>query len=96
MSGDVRKRWTRSLRCEDAFRQLDDYLDGALSPEEMRLVEEHLAECDQCTDEYGFERSLIEHIREKLRGLDMPEGLRTRISERLREEDPGSLGGATA
>ena len=32
---------------EEAFRRLDDFLDRRLSPEETRLVEEHMAESER-------------------------------------------------
>ncbi len=86
MSGGSVPRWTRSLRCEDAFRSLDDYMDGALTPEQVRLVEQHLEVCAQCTEEYRFERSFIDHLRQKLQSLEIPAELKARISDRLRGE----------
>ena len=69
--------------CEQMLRKLDRYLDRTLSEDEQRLVEEHLAECAACVDKYHFERSLLEEVRGKLRRIDMPSDLMSRISARL-------------
>jgi anti-sigma factor (TIGR02949 family) len=72
------------MTCESAFRRLDDYLDRQLSPEEMRLVEEHLHICEACTREFTFEASVIAGVRRKLRSLPAPPDLLARIAARLR------------
>jgi anti-sigma factor (TIGR02949 family) len=75
--------------CEETFRRLDDYLDRRLTPEETRLIEQHLQTCDACSREFVFEASVIEGVREKLRRVAAPEGLAARISERLNREARG-------
>jgi anti-sigma factor (TIGR02949 family) len=65
--------------CEETFRRLDDYLDRRLSPEETRLIEEHLHLCDACSREFVFEASVIEAVREKLRHVAAPPDLIARI-----------------
>jgi anti-sigma factor RsiW len=42
-------------RCQDLVAQINDYLDGDLSPERMTALERHLADCVCCT---GFAASL--------------------------------------
>lgn len=69
--------------CEETFERLDDYLDRALSEEELRMVRAHLDRCEGCAREYRFEASLLEQIRAKLRRIAMPEDLRSRIHEAL-------------
>jgi len=73
--------------CEAAFRRLDDYLDRELSPDEMRLVEEHLRLCEVCTSEFVFEASVLTGVRRKLRSLSAPSDLLARISARLRPSE---------
>ena len=68
------------ITCEEAFRQLDDYLDRQLGVEESRRIDEHLAICDACLQEFTFERSVIEGVREKIRRIDAPPGLLGDIS----------------
>jgi mycothiol system anti-sigma-R factor len=74
------------LTCEEVFERLDDYLDRELSPEQMGLVREHLEVCAVCASEYRFEAGVIGGVREKLRRITLPEGLRARISALLADE----------
>jgi anti-sigma factor (TIGR02949 family) len=69
--------------CEEAFRRLDDFLDRRLSPDETRLVEEHLRICDACTREFSFEASVLSGIKQKLRHLNAPPDLVARILGQL-------------
>ena len=69
--------------CEEAFRLLDDFLDRRLSPDEMRIIEEHLAICDWCTREFNFEASVLYGLRRKLRQIEAPPELLSRILSRL-------------
>ena len=71
--------------CREAARRLDDYVDRELDPKEQRLVEAHLEECAQCASEYRFEASLLRQVRDKVRRIDVPSDLMTKISKRLAE-----------
>ncbi len=70
--------------CAETFRRLDDYLDRELSPAELTAVEAHLEICAICAAEFELEREVLEDIRAKLRRIRLPDGLRERISVRLR------------
>lgn len=72
--------------CEEAFRRLDDYLDRELSAEEMTLVREHLEICAGCAREFTFEQSLVSGVRRKLRQIDVPKDLQSRVLSLLREK----------
>lgn len=74
--------------CEELFRRLEDYVDRELSPDEVRLVENHLAECEACATEYKFESSFVQEVKKKLRRLDAPADLLQRISKALRSQPP--------
>jgi anti-sigma factor (TIGR02949 family) len=74
--------------CEEAFRRLDDFLDRRLSPEETRLVEEHLQICAACTQEFNFEASVIKGVRRKLRHLEAPPDLLGRVLSQLPRRRP--------
>jgi len=64
--------------------------DRRLSPEETKLIQEHLHLCDACSREFVFEGSVIEAVREKLRRVAAPPDLIARISEQIRgEQDDG-------
>ena len=72
------------VTCEEAFRQLDDYLDRELGAEQRRLIDEHLAICAACLREFTFERSVVDGVRSKLRDIGAPSELLARISTDLR------------
>jgi anti-sigma factor (TIGR02949 family) len=78
------------LTCEEVFERLDDYLDRELTPDQMRLVHEHLEICAVCASEYRFESGIIAGVREKLRRVAVPESLRARIAALLADQaNPG-------
>ena len=72
--------------CDETLRRLDDFVDRALRPEELRLVEEHLGECLACAAASRFEQSLIAGIRARLRRIALPAGLLETIHVRLTTE----------
>ncbi len=74
------------LSCHDMVTRLDDYVDRNLDPEEIRRVEVHLAGCIGCAREYRFEASLLQGIRDRLRRIAVPAGLREAIHHRLDRE----------
>ena len=37
------------MDCAELVERVTDYLEGAVGPDELRRIEEHLAECDGCT-----------------------------------------------
>jgi anti-sigma factor (TIGR02949 family) len=46
------------ITCAEAVRQLWEYLDQALSPDDFEAVEGHLAFCRRCCGELEFAREL--------------------------------------
>lgn len=81
------------VTCEEAFRQLDDYLDRELAADEMRLIDEHLAICSSCLREFTFEGSVLDGVRGKLRRVAVSQELLARISAdlaRAARGDPGT------
>ena len=69
--------------CEEAFRRLDEFLDRRLSPEEMRIIEEHLEICAWCARELNYEASVLFGVKSKLRQLDVPANLVSKILSQL-------------
>ena len=49
-----------SLSCQELVELVTDYLEGALTPAELRRFEQHVAICDGCT-------RYLEQIRETVR-----------------------------
>ena len=48
------------LDCQDLVELITDYLESALPPDERREFEDHLADCDGCTDYVAQMRITIE------------------------------------
>jgi anti-sigma factor (TIGR02949 family) len=46
------------ISCSEAVRQLWDYLDQAVSPEDQAKVEQHLSFCRRCCGELEFANQL--------------------------------------
>jgi len=69
--------------CEEVVRRLDDYVDRALTGEDLRRVGRHLADCRACASAVRFERRVIEGIRARLRQIALPAELRRAIHTRL-------------
>ena len=77
------------ISCAEVILRLDDYVDRALAPDELELVEEHLLECVKCAEKYRFEASWLEGVRERLGRMAVPDTLLRNIRERLEQEGPG-------
>jgi anti-sigma factor (TIGR02949 family) len=50
------------IPCSEAVRQLWDYLDQAVSPEDQETGEQHLSFCRTCCGELEFARQLQEFL----------------------------------
>ncbi|HKP99241.1 MAG TPA: zf-HC2 domain-containing protein [Actinomycetes bacterium] len=50
------------IPCSEAVRQLWDYLDQAVSPEDQAKVEQHLSFCRSCCGELEFANQLREFL----------------------------------
>jgi anti-sigma factor (TIGR02949 family) len=70
--------------CEEVFRRLDAFVDRELRPDELALVEAHIATCEACAREYRFESRVLGDVRGKLRRIDVPPSLSARIATALR------------
>ena len=69
--------------CEEAFRLLNDFLDRRLTPEETKIIEDHLEICAWCAREFNFETSVLYGLKRKVRQLDAPAELLSRILSQL-------------
>jgi anti-sigma factor (TIGR02949 family) len=48
----------RAIPCSEAVRQLWDYLDHAIAPEDQEKVEKHLSFCRKCCGELEFAKEM--------------------------------------
>jgi anti-sigma factor RsiW len=74
----------RALTCHEVIELLSNYIDGALSPDDRRRVDEHLALCDGCA-------TYLEQMRETIRVTGMvteeqvPEGDKSALLDAFRD-----------
>ncbi|GAB3564787.1 mycothiol system anti-sigma-R factor [Spelaeicoccus albus] len=69
-------------RRQAALKRLYNYLDGELSDSEIAEIRRHLAHCPPCESEYSIE-SMLKDLVKRSCCETAPEGLRTRIRERI-------------
>jgi anti-sigma factor RsiW len=69
-----------AFSCQELVELVTDYLEGALSPGDLRRFEEHIAVCDACTE---YLRQLRETIR--LVGAITPDDLSPQAEAELLE-----------
>ena len=69
--------------CEEAFRRLNDFLDHRMTEAELKIMEEHLEICAWCAREFNFEASVLHGVKRKVRQLEAPEDLVSRMLSRL-------------
>ena len=74
------------MKCHDAKRHLDLFMDGELSVQENLKVLEHLNLCRPCGEVYEGEKALRSLLRARLGSGSAPAGLAERL---LAEEAPG-------
>jgi anti-sigma factor (TIGR02949 family) len=74
------------FECEDAARQLYDFLDGRLTDATGTSVETHLHACAECAKHYHFAREVLARIPLALADEQVSPALRERILTALRAE----------
>lgn len=65
--------------CDDVKRIAYFFLDGALSPDRTRDVENHLRDCSECDDRISIHRRMRRFVRSRLASLPAPARLRERL-----------------
>lgn len=73
------------MNCQDFENKISGYMDGELSQDEMKLFEEHIAACKQCSDLL----SELQSVDEMLTGMEPPlpdEAYWSGFDARLREK----------
>lgn len=70
--------------CRDTLDQLYEYLDGELDAGHLAGVKEHLAHCNSCLQQYGFEQEVRTMVARSC-CCHAPEQLRQRIITRITE-----------
>lgn len=76
------------MDCGDCIERLYAFLDTELSAEELAKVRAHLSGCDGCDEEFVFEATFLERLRDCCTSDVAPAELRLRVIERLRGDAP--------
>ena len=83
-----------SKQCERIRRHLDAYLSNELLVETTSDVLRHLESCQSCSRELEARTRVRDALRGAVASQIPPEELRQSIQRRLRETQPGFLGGS--
>ncbi len=75
--------------CKHVVAELSNYLDGEVTPELRRLIEEHLAGCERCSLVYDTTRKTLKIVTE-VGPFELPADISARLQTRLRELFAGS------
>jgi anti-sigma factor RsiW len=75
------------MKHEDQLVEISAYIDGELSPEEFQSMSDHLASCGDCAAQYQMLLTTSRRVKEGYDVPRMPEALRARVRESLRNAD---------
>ena len=75
--------------CNEALRELEAFLDGALSEDGHQAIHAHLHGCTDCLQAFDFHAELRTVIQAKCRNDEMPPGLLSRIEKCFNEDFDG-------
>ncbi|MEX3609584.1 mycothiol system anti-sigma-R factor [Rothia sp. LK2588] len=70
--------------CNQKLGSIYEYLDGALSCEDLKELNEHLASCDHCAREYDLEK-VIRGLMKRCCCETAPQDLKAKIRQRIDE-----------
>jgi len=73
------------ISCREVIRELSGYIDHDVRPDLRRDIEEHLANCRDCTAIYDGARNVIRLIGDG-RSFELPAGFSQRLRDRLARE----------
>jgi hypothetical protein len=68
--------------------RMHDLVDGLLSTAEVEAAQAHVEKCVGCRDEYARLSEVVATLRSLPRSAEAPEGLWTRINDRMGEAEP--------
>jgi anti-sigma factor RsiW len=70
------------ISCVEVWRELSNYVDGAVDPELRRRMEEHFKTCEHCTAILDGTRNVVRLVGDS-RAFDLPVGFSARLKKRL-------------
>lgn len=75
--------------CDETIRELETFLDGALSEDGHHAIHAHLEGCSECLQAFDFQTELRSVISAKCHNDEMPPGLLSRIEKCFNEDFDG-------
>jgi len=73
------------ISCVEVWRELSNYIDGAIDPELRLRMEQHFKGCEHCTAILDGTRNVIRLVGDG-RAFDLPAGFSQRLKKRLQEK----------
>lgn len=67
-----------TINCEEAIKQLFEYIDNELNAHKHEQMEDHLAKCRSCYSRLEFEKRLHNHITQATK-QKAPEALQNKL-----------------
>ena len=71
------------MNCEEATRQLYEYLDNELGENDYSKIKKHLEVCRKCCEKFEFEQVLKKVVRDRARIHRVPQSVRENIVKQL-------------
>ena len=80
--------------CNETLRELEIFLDGEMTTEELTVIRAHLEDCPNCLEAFDFHAELKAVIARKCSSDPMPPGLLSRIERCFQTDldDDGRIG----
>lgn len=75
---------TAAIPCSEAVRQLWDYLDHSIAPEDQERVEHHLSFCRRCCGELEFAKEIRAFLASGS-SEELPDEVRRRLARFVEE-----------
>ena len=69
--------------CSEVLHHIYEYLDGEMSPDDVKRVATHLAECRPCLAEHDLDAAVKQVVKRSCAETQAPAALRMRIVERI-------------
>jgi hypothetical protein len=79
------------MECSKIREILSDYIDGLVSSEERRFIDEHLMSCEMCSEYLSDLRETVDYV-QNLEEIEPPQWLTERIMEKVKSESQPKKG----
>ena len=73
------------ISCVEVWRELSNYIDGAIDPELRLRMEEHFKGCEHCAAILDGTRNVVRLVGDG-RAFDLPAGFSERLKRRLQDK----------